>query len=252
MVSKVLWRGEDPRGVLIARILLPLRQPTPQLLRQHCQGFSHRTPSRLPALRTLLLQRWSLPSPRSLRPGLPWNSLRPIGSLPPGAWNPGNLLSAKETLLWVFRHWAFVVDCDLHASNTAVQAYRSQLVVRSPKSHKQLFILPRAAARKPKVKWLLLLFLKKAFQWSCPSLGVSDCSSIEGHFFWCKVWNFRQLWTELLSLFFADFKRDLLDRAPYPEDSKSPYDFDPYTLNHAAKVSNHLLQCNGFTDLIFF
>ena len=34
----------------------------------------------------------------------------------------------------------------------------------------------------------------------------------------------------------ADVKRDLLDQAPYPEDSKSPHDFDSYTLNHAAKV----------------
>ena len=34
----------------------------------------------------------------------------------------------------------------------------------------------------------------------------------------------------------ADLKRNLLDQAPYPEDSKSPHDFDPYTLNHAAKV----------------
>ena len=35
----------------------------------------------------------------------------------------------------------------------------------------------------------------------------------------------------------TDLKRDLLKQAPYPEDSKSPHDFDSYTLNHAAKVN---------------
>ena len=48
---------------------------------------------------------------------------------------------------------------------------------------------------------------------------------------------FTELQTEQNAfIFVADLKRDLLEQAPYPEDSESPHDFDPYTLNHAAKV----------------
>ena len=35
---------------------------------------------------------------------------------------------------------------------------------------------------------------------------------------------------------FADGKRELLGRAPFPEGFKSPLQFDQYTLNHSAFV----------------
>ena len=37
-------------------------------------------------------------------------------------------------------------------------------------------------------------------------------------------------------IFLSDTKKSLLKRSPFPKDSKSPFEFDEYTLNHAAKV----------------
>ena len=61
--------------------------------------------------------------------------------------------------------------------------------------------------------------------------------------------DFTELQTEQNAfIFVADLKRDLLEQAPYPEDSKSPHDFDPYTLNHAAKVKIICLNVTVFLN----
>ena len=61
--------------------------------------------------------------------------------------------------------------------------------------------------------------------------------------------DFTELQTEQnVFIFVADLKRDLLEQAPYPEDSKSPHDFDPYTLNHAAKVKIICLNVTVFLN----
>ena len=52
-------------------------------------------------------------------------------------------------------------------------------------------------------------------------------------------------------IFVTDLKRDLLEQAPYPEDSKSPHDFDPYTLNHAAKVKIIFLNVTVFFNATY-
>ena len=206
--GELLCRGEDPWGLLLAGLLFPLLQPASELFRQP-QGFSYATPWRLSPLWALLLQRRSLFAPRVLRPCLPWDPLRPLGGLPPGTWNPRHLLSTEEALVWVFRHWSFVVGCNVHASNPAGQSYGSQLVVPPPTSHKELFILLLLrhwqSVRKPKVKWLLL-FLKKVFQWIWPSLlqCSSHCSQLLNIIF-SSVLNSIKVWIQPHVCFFWAF-----------------------------------------------
>ena len=192
--GELLWRGKDPWGLLLAGLRLPLLQ----LFGQHT-GISYgTTPWRLSPLWSLLLQWRGLFAPRSLRPGLSWDPLRPLRALSPGSWNPRHLLSTKEASVWVFRHWAFVVD----SSRCMQVTQRGNLMGHSswcvpPTSHKELFIslllLRLGGVRKPKVKWALL-FLKKVFQWVWPSLVCSHCSQVLNMMFSAvgqsiKVWS---------------------------------------------------------------